>query len=321
VAAATGARLAWIPRRAGELGAIDAGALPTLLPGGRPVSDAAARGEVEAAWDVSVSAMPGRDTAGILQAIRDGALAALVVGGVDPADLPDPALAAEALGRAGFIVSLEVRASAVTQHADVVLPVAPAAEKSGRYVNWEGRRRPFDLTLHNTGAMSDARVLHALAEELDIDLGVPTAAAARDDQLRLGAFSGRAAAPAVAAGSPRTPGKGEAVLATWHELLDAGRMSDGDDNLAGTAKPARALLSPATAAEFGLAEGDEVSVATDHGSVVVPAMITPMADRVVWLPTNARGCPVRANLGAVPGDLIRLTKVGIPPVVGVGGES
>jgi hypothetical protein len=31
----TGARLAWVPRRAGERGAVEAGALPTLLPGGR----------------------------------------------------------------------------------------------------------------------------------------------------------------------------------------------------------------------------------------------------------------------------------------------
>jgi NADH-quinone oxidoreductase subunit G len=35
LASQTGAELAWIPRRAGERGAIDAGALPTLLPGGR----------------------------------------------------------------------------------------------------------------------------------------------------------------------------------------------------------------------------------------------------------------------------------------------
>jgi len=38
LAESTGARLAWVPRRAGERGAVDAGALPTLLPGGRQVS-------------------------------------------------------------------------------------------------------------------------------------------------------------------------------------------------------------------------------------------------------------------------------------------
>ena len=34
----TGAKLAWVPRRAGERGALEAGALPGLLPGGRPLS-------------------------------------------------------------------------------------------------------------------------------------------------------------------------------------------------------------------------------------------------------------------------------------------
>lgn len=52
LAAATGARLAWVPRRAGERGALEAGALPSLLPGGRPVSDTAAREQTAAGWHV-----------------------------------------------------------------------------------------------------------------------------------------------------------------------------------------------------------------------------------------------------------------------------
>jgi NADH-quinone oxidoreductase subunit G len=306
LATQTGARLAWVPRRAGERGAVDAGALPTLLPGGRPVADAVARADVEQAWDVSVPATPGRDANGILAATRDGALAALVIGGVDPDDFADPALAAEALDRAGFIVSLEIRRSTVTERADVVLPVAPSAEKSGRYVTWEGRRRPFDLTLHGTGAISDARVLHTLAEELDVDLGLPTAEAARAELLRLGAGTSRVAAPHIAPTTAATPGKGQAVLATWHELLDAGRMSVGDEYLAATAKPARALLSPATASEVG----ERVTVSTARGSITVPVEVADMPDGVVWLPTNARGCAVRATLGAVPGNVVSIAAGG-----------
>src|SRR6201999_3530166 len=49
----TGASLAWIPRRAGERGAIEAGALPTLLPGGRGVTDVSASAEVARAWGVA----------------------------------------------------------------------------------------------------------------------------------------------------------------------------------------------------------------------------------------------------------------------------
>ncbi|HMO11576.1 MAG TPA: NADH-quinone oxidoreductase subunit G, partial [Actinotalea sp.] len=39
-----GARLAWVPRRAGERGGVEVGTVPTLLPGGRLVADAAAPG-------------------------------------------------------------------------------------------------------------------------------------------------------------------------------------------------------------------------------------------------------------------------------------
>ena len=58
----TGARLAWIPRRAGELGAIEAGCLPGLLPGGRPVSDPSARVDVASHWGVeALPSGPGLD--------------------------------------------------------------------------------------------------------------------------------------------------------------------------------------------------------------------------------------------------------------------
>ncbi|HPZ93754.1 MAG TPA: NADH-quinone oxidoreductase subunit G, partial [Mycobacterium sp.] len=66
---ATGARVAWIPRRAGERGALDTGCLPGLLPGGRPVSDPAARHQIAQIWGLSdLPAQPGRDTTAILDA-------------------------------------------------------------------------------------------------------------------------------------------------------------------------------------------------------------------------------------------------------------
>ena len=73
-------------------------------------------------------------------------------------------------------------------------------------------------------------------------------------------------------------------LATWRQLLDSGRMQDGEPSLAGTARPAVAKMSAATAAEAGVADGDKVTVATDRGSVTVPVEVVPMADHVVWLP-------------------------------------
>src|SRR5450759_4475299 len=52
LASSTRARLAWVPRRAGERGALESGALPNLLPGGRPVTESRARAETGAAWGV-----------------------------------------------------------------------------------------------------------------------------------------------------------------------------------------------------------------------------------------------------------------------------
>ncbi len=248
LAASTGARLAWVPRRAGERGAVDAGALPTLLPGSRAVSDDAARVEVERVWNAHVPTAPGRDLAGILDAalLEEAPLAGLLMGGVELADLPDPALAEAAVAAAGFVVSLEIRQSAVTAHADVVLPVAVAAEKAGRFVTWEGRRRPFDLTLTNTGQLADGRVLNALADELDIDLGLPAPDSARAELDALGVGAGRGHRPPPVAASRSVAGNGM-VLATWHELIDGGRLTDGELNLAGTSKPLRVVLSAMTA--------------------------------------------------------------------------
>ena len=158
LAETTGARVAWIPRRAGERGALDAGAVPTLLPGGRLVSDAAARAEVEQTWGLPAGALPGRrgrDTDGDRR--RGRRRQARRPGGrrrADPTTCPTRRSPSAALDKAGFVVSLELRASAVTERADVVLPVAPAVEKSGSFLNWEGRRREFGTTLEGTGSLS-----------------------------------------------------------------------------------------------------------------------------------------------------------------------
>jgi len=317
LASGVGARLAWVPRRAGERGAVDAGALPTLLPGGRPVSDDAARVEVERVWNASVPTNAGRDLAGILEVAIDeeDPLGGLLIGGVELADLPDSQAAEAALASAGFVVSLELRRSAVTEYADVVLPVAAVAEKAGRFVTWEGRRRPFDLTLTNSGQMSDGRVLNALADELDVNLGLPSHESARAELDTLGvtttrpAFGHDASHPSPHAQS--RAGSGNVVtLATWHELIDAGRGQDGDDNLAGTAKPVRALLSKQTAADLGISDGQQVTVSSAHGSLSVPAAIAEAPDGVVWLPTNHRDASVRATLGAAHGDSVTVSAGG-----------
>ncbi len=306
---ATGARVAWVPRRAGERGALEAGALPGLLPGGRPLTDPAARVDIATAWGAdSLVETAGRDTNGILAAVHTGELRALLVGGVDPHDLPDPTAALAAIDAAPFVVSLELRASGVTERADVVLPVAPAVEKAGTFLDWEGRARPFAEVLRGTPSMPDVRVLHVLAEAMGVDLGVPDVAAARVEIDEIGLWDGdRATFAPVPNGPPARPGAGEAVLATWSQLLDAGRLQDDEPFLAGTARSAVGRVSAATAGALGVVDGAPVTVATERGAVTVPVLVTEMPDGVVWLPTNAPGVPVRRALAAAPGSVVRLS--------------
>ncbi|MDQ5974587.1 MAG: NADH-quinone oxidoreductase subunit, partial [Actinomycetota bacterium] len=301
----TGAALAWVPRRAGERGALDAGALAGLLPGGRPLTDPTARSQVAAAWGLDASALPGSPgMAGtaLLEAAAAGSLAALLIGGVELSDYPDAALAVAAVEKTGFVVSLENHHSAVTERADVVLPVAVVTEKSGTFLDWEGRPRPFGQVLRDALTMGDARVLAMIAEAMGASVpgDVPSL---RRELGALGPWTGaRTPAPSAAAGA----GAAGVRLATWRQLIDSGVMQEGEPHLAATARPTVAVLSATTANAFG----ESVTVSGPAGSVTLPVVVGDILDDVVWLPLNSPGCHVYADLGAREGDEVRLSAGG-----------
>ena len=220
LADATGARLGWVPRRAGERGALDAGALSGLLPGGRPLADAAARQQAADVWGVGVDTLPrpgGRDLDGVVAACSrtpgpspprptrapSTAGAVLVAGrrGRRPAG-PGGFLAA--LRAAPFVVSLEQRRSEVTGAPTSSCRSQSSTEKAGTFLDWEGRRRPFAAVIPDSLNLSDGRVLALLAEELGVKLGRGDVASRAAELAALGAWAGeRPAAPSVAAaGSP-----------------------------------------------------------------------------------------------------------------------
>ena len=301
----TGAQLAWIPRRAGDRSALEAGCLPGLLPGGRLVSDPQARVDLQAAWGVEhLPANVGKDLTEILASA--GSLAALVVAGVEIDDLPDPAAALAALEAAPFVVSFEVRNSQVTEHADVVFPVVPPAEKDGTFVNWEGRERSFPVVLPVPAAMPDVRALAALAQEMDRSLGFATPAGAKKEYDELGRWDGdRAQEPTYQAG-PSLGAFDSTRLATWRMLIDDSRANDGEPHLTATARTPVARISLTTARRLGVADGDELAVSTDAGSIRLPVVITTMTDNVVWLPTNSADSHVRRSLHADHGSIVTI---------------
>ncbi|MGH8931295.1 MAG: NADH-quinone oxidoreductase subunit NuoG, partial [Egibacteraceae bacterium] len=154
-----GAKFAWVPRRNNARGAVDAGLVPGLLPGGR------------------LSGKPGLDTRQMLEKAAAGELKLLHLVGVDPArDFEDPQLARRALERVDTLIVQDILTNASTPYADIVLPAAAPQERVGSFTTWEGRRQPFPQAVPAQGlALQDWDILRQLARALGTDLGWETA--------------------------------------------------------------------------------------------------------------------------------------------------
>ncbi len=282
----TGAKVAWIPRRSGDRGGVDAGLLPTVLPFGRPVEDAEARDSLGWASVPSEAGLSGEE---MIASANAGELDALILGGLDMRDWPDPAAAKSAIENTPFVVSLEVRPSEATALADVVLPVAPPAEKNGTFINWEGRLRPFGQSIASR-SMPDREVLSMIARELGIDLGVDDLNRVYAEVNPLMVWRGRRVeAPTEVTSVATQVAAGDFVLASHKVMIDLGRMLDGAHDLRQSARQVVALVSPSSMQDLGLEEDETVAITGPRGTMMVPIEAGNVPDRVVWLPECSVG--------------------------------
>ncbi|MEI7798445.1 MAG: molybdopterin-dependent oxidoreductase, partial [Actinomycetes bacterium] len=299
----SGAKIAWVPRRAGERGAIEVGAIGNLLPGGRPVSDATARVDLAAAWGVaSLPAEIGKNADQILAAANAGELEALVIGGVDPFDMQQPSV--NALEKT-FIVSLEMRPSAITEFADVIFPIASVTEKSGSFMSWAGTSRSFEKAAPDAEHRSDAYVLSILSDAMGTPINLTGSKAAAKEIAAVGSWDGARATFTATQSKNLHEG---VILATWRHLLDNGLLQANEPNLAGTARKNLARVSAKFANELGVKNGDLVTVSTDRGSLALPIEVSEILDGVIWLPRNGVGAESLRILGALNGDGVKVRK-------------
>jgi NADH-quinone oxidoreductase subunit G len=299
----SGAKLGWIPRRAGEKGAIAAGALPNLLPGNRPITDASARVDIATAWNIdSLPSEVGMSSNEII----NSDLQAVLIGGVDPMDISADAKIKLAKK---FVVSLEIRQSDITDIASVVLPVAAVVEKSGSFMDWQGSARNFEAAVEQSLNRSDVRILSMLADEIGKPINLATVKSARNEFESIGNWDGskNSMKPVAAASVINTSGD-EAVLNSWRNLLDKGSMQDGEDNLAGTARKSVVVISSARAKALGVSENDLVRVSNDYGAVTLPCSINDIEDSSVWLPRNSQSSQLIRNLGTVSNSIVKVAK-------------
>jgi len=152
--------------------------------------------------------------------------------------------------------------------------------------------------------MPDAAVLAAITDEMLLDFGVHDPAGLRVEVEALPAPD--LPRPQVGPAPAATLEKGEAVLATWRQLIDDGSMQSGEPYMAATARPAVIRLSAANAANLGIADGEPVTISTQSGALTLPALVTDMPSGIVWAPANS-AVNLLAELGVTAGDTVRVS--------------
>jgi len=288
VARATGARFAYVTRRAGDRGALRAGVHPSLLPGGRSLGEA---GAVESRWETPINREPGRHTRGILEACAAREIDVLYLIGVDPLrDFPDAALALRALENVPVKIVQSLELGSLEPFADAFLPAAAFLEKEGHVTTWEGRGQRLRRVRDPEGmSIPDWEIFASLALACGGDLGFESLDELHEEM-------GELLAPLDVPPSLPAPSEPEETaegltLFTYPLLVDEGRLSERADELkAALGGPPFAEIHPDDAADVHVADGDGLVLKTSAGEATLPARVTEhVAKGSVFVPFNQPG--------------------------------
>jgi NADH-quinone oxidoreductase subunit G len=304
----SGARFAYVTRRAGDRGALRAGVHPSLLPGGRTLGEA---GAVESRWATAISREPGRDWRGILEACATREIDVLYLVGVDPLrDYPDAALARRALDNVPVKIVQSLELGSLERFADAFLPAAPFLEKEGHVTNWEGRGQRLRPVRDPQGmCLPDWEIFASLALACGGDLGFETLDEIHEEMGELLApLDVLSSMPAASEPTEEASVKG-LTLFTYPLLVDEGRLSERADELkAALADPPFVEIHPDDAGD--VVDGADVVLTTSAGEATLPARVTEhVAKGSVFVPFNQAGFQANQLLA---GDFA--TSVAIEPV-------
>ena len=163
-----GAGIYVLAKENNQLGAMDMGTVPDLLPGRQPIGNHAARKIWEENWGINISPDPGLNLVQMIEAAERGNLKALYIMGENPLRaMPQPERVKNALKNLEFIVVQDILNSETARIADVVLPAAAISEKEGSVTNLEGRIQSFKaVTSPPAKAKPDWEILDLLSAEL-----------------------------------------------------------------------------------------------------------------------------------------------------------
>ncbi len=149
-------------------GACDMGALPDVYPGYQKVANPEVQAKFEAAWGVPLDPNPGFMIPDMFEAAVSKDLRALYVLGEDPVITDaDANHVRKGLKALDFLVVQEIFLSETAKLADVVLPGASYAEKTGTFSNTERRVQMVNQAIKPIGnAKTDGEIICELATRM-----------------------------------------------------------------------------------------------------------------------------------------------------------
>lgn len=149
-------------------GACDMGGLPNVYPAYQPVTSEEAREKFQKAWGATTEAKVGLTVTEMMPGILDDKIKSLYILGEDPVmSDPDTNHIRHCLSSVDFLVLQEIFPSETAAYADVLLPGASFAEKTGTFTNTERRVQMVRQAIEPLGdSKPDWWILSELAKKL-----------------------------------------------------------------------------------------------------------------------------------------------------------
>jgi len=151
-------------RRSNFQGSLDMGVNPAYYPGYRRV-DTDTTTSFASAWNAILPDKPGLNAVEMINAIAPGKLAALYIMGDDPVG-SDRQLR-EPLDKLDFLIVQDIFMTETAKIADVVLPAAASAEKTGTFTNLERRLQQLNKAEEPVGeSRPDWEIIQDIAKRM-----------------------------------------------------------------------------------------------------------------------------------------------------------
>jgi NADH-quinone oxidoreductase subunit G len=313
-----GVEVAFIAGDNNTLGATEMGVVRDLYPGGQAFRDSKTRSRLASFWGGKLSPVDGYDFDDMLLAGQKGKIEAMWIMGADPAS--DCCKAGEVLGRIPFLIVQDLFMTDTASLAEVVLPAASFAETEGSFINLTGRLQVIRPAMRPPGqARADWWIITQLARRMvdgkqqrawdfsgpadvlqEIAKVVPGYRGL--DYARLGETGWQRTVPQaaarrsfvmVAADSMVPEADYPLTLVTGRLFYDRGTLLRCSERIQNLVPGGFVLIHPADAEDFGLADGDDVSVVSASGRL---ALIAKVSDEIVpgvaFAPRNLGKAPL-----------------------------